>query len=81
MGHLWPLRASLHVCLDVAIITTELHFVIAEIGGATLVHLDRDLFGRCFMPSIKQALFGYFADMLGRRRRLLGSLVLFALDT
>lgn len=65
--------------LDVAIITTALPTVIAEIGGATEYIWIANSF--VVASCVLQPLFGQLADILGRRIPLLGSVALFTLGS
>lgn len=65
--------------LDVAIITTALPTIVADIGGATQYVWIANSF--VVASCVLQPLFGQLADLLGRRAPLLASIVLFTLGS
>ncbi|CAG8958653.1 hypothetical protein HYFRA_00011494 [Hymenoscyphus fraxineus] len=80
----WGIFACLCVlsfisALDVAVITTALPSVVAEIGGATLYIWIANVF--VVTSCVLQPLFGQLADVTGRRLPLLGSVVLFMIGS
>jgi MFS family permease len=78
--HFWAIFACLCVlafvsALDVAIITTALPTIVAEIGGATQYVWIANSF--VVASCVVQPLFGKLADVLGRRVPLMASVALF----